>query len=213
MTHDWMRQDAVNILDYLPRFLGMDPNFHATNHADSKEHDRIRLLLQDLLNQVYVDTATWGLPLWESLVEITVRNDALDWRRNKVKAKLRVAQSVTQPFLQAVVEMLVVGQSVRVTDVPTDYRLDIEVGDGEVRSWQELEQALRIWVPAHIGWKYIARTDASLYLHVGAFVTVADIIHIEAQTDFVLPAPQENIAIGIAVSTFEMMYIEADVYQ
>mgnify|MGYP001679552504 CR=1 FL=1 len=56
MTHDWMRQDAVNILDYLPRFLGMDPNFHATNHADSKEHDRIRLLLQDLLNQVYVDT-------------------------------------------------------------------------------------------------------------------------------------------------------------
>lgn len=177
MTHDWMRQDAVNILEYLPRFLRMDPNFHATNHADSKEHDRIRLLLQDLLDQVYVDTATWGLPLWESLVEITVRNDALDWRRNEVKAKLRAARSVTQPFLQAVVEMLVVGQSVRVTDAPADYRLDIEVGDGGVRSWQGLEQALRMWVPAHIGWKYIARTDASLYLHVGAFVTVADIIH------------------------------------
>ena len=213
MTHDWMRQDAVNILDYLPRFLGIDPNFHATNHADSKEHDRIRLLLQDLLDQVYVDTATWGLPLWESLVEITVRNDALDWRRNEVKAKLRAAQSVTQPFLQAVVEMLVAGQSVRVIDVPTDYRLDIELCDGVVRSWQRLDQALRMWVPAHIGWKYIARTDASLYLHVGAIVTVADIIHIEAQTDFVLPAPQEDIVIGIAVSTFEMMHIEADVYQ
>ena len=213
MTHDWMRQDAVNILDYLPRFLGMDPNFHATNHADSKEHDRIRLLLQDLLDQVYVDTATWGLPFWESLVEITVRNDALDWRRNEVKAKLRAAQSVTQPFLQAVVEMLVAGQSVRVIDVPTDYRLDIELCDGVVRSWQRLDQTLRMWVPAHIGWKYIARTDASLYLHVGAIVTVADIIHIEAQTDFVLPAPQEDIAIGIAVSTFEMMHIEADVYQ
>jgi len=208
-----MRQDAVNILDYLPRFLGIDPNFHATNHADSKEHDRIRLLLQDLLDQVYVDTATWGLPLWESLVEITVRNDALDWRRNEVKAKLRAAQSVTQPFLQAVVEMLVAGQSVRVIDVPTDYRLDIELCDGVVRSWQRLDQALRMWVPAHIGWKYIARTDASLYLHVGAIVTVADIIHIEAQTDFVLPAPQEDIVIGIAVSTFEMMHIEADVYQ
>ena len=213
MTHDWMRQDAVNILDYLPRFLGIDPNFHATNHADSKEHDRIRLLLQDLLDQVYVDTATWGLPLWESLVEITVRNDALDWRRNEVKAKLRAAQSVTQPFLQAVVEMLVAGQSVRVIDVPTDYRLDIELCDGVVRSWQRLDQALRMWVPGHIGWKYIARTDASLYLHVGAIVTVADIIHIEAQTDFVLPAPQEDIVIGIAVSTFEMMHIEADVYQ
>lgn len=213
MTHDWMRQDTVNILEYLPRFLWMDPNFHATNHADSKEHDRIRLLLQDLLNQVYVDTATWGLPLWESLVEITVRNDAPDWRRNEVKAKLRAAQSVTQPFLQAVVEMLVAGQSVRVIDVPTDYRLDIELCDGVVRSWQRLDQTLRMWVPAHIGWKYIARTDASLYLRVGAIVTVADIIHIDAQTDFVLPAPQEDIAIGIAVSTFETVHIEADVYQ
>nr|DAN16499.1 MAG TPA: tail protein [Caudoviricetes sp.] len=208
-----MRQDTVNILEYLPRFLWMDPNFHATNHADSKEHDRIRLLLQDLLNQVYVDTATWGLPLWESLVEITVRNDAPDWRRNEVKAKLRAAQSVTQPFLQAVVEMLVAGQSVRVIDVPTDYRLDIELCDGVVRSWQRLDQTLRMWVPAHIGWKYIARTDASLYLRVGAIVTVADIIHIDAQTDFVLPAPQEDIAIGIAVSTFETVHIEADVYQ
>jgi len=213
LTHDWMRQDTVNILEYLPRFLWMDPNFHATNHADSKEHDRIRLLLQDLLNQVYVDTATWGLPLWESLVEITVRNDAPDWRRNEVKAKLRAAQSVTQPFLQAVVEMLVAGQSVRVIDVPTDYRLDIELCDGVVRSWQRLDQTLRMWVPAHIGWKYIARTDASLYLRVGAIVTVADIIHIDAQTDFVLPAPQEDIAIGIAVSTFETVHIEADVYQ
>ena len=213
MTHDWMRQDAVNILDYLPRFLGMDPNFHATNHADSKEHDRIRLLLQDLLNQVYVDTATWGLPLWESLVEITVRNDALDWRRNEVKAKLRAAQSVTQPFLQAVVEMLVAGQSVRVIDVPTDYRLDIELGDGGVRSWQGLEQALRIWVPAHIGWKYIARTDAALDLYVGATVTVADILHIEAQTDYSPGGSHMEIDVGVAVSTFEMMHIGADVYQ
>ena len=146
-----MRQDAVNILEYLPSFLGMDPNFHATNHADSKEHDRIRLLLQDLLDQIYVDTATWGLPLWESLVEITVRNDAFDWRRNEVKAKLYTAQSVTRSFLQSVVEAFVVGQQVRVTDVPVDYRLDIALGDGTVTSWQGLEQTLRVWVPAHIG--------------------------------------------------------------
>ena len=212
MTHDWMRQDAVNILEYLPSFLGMDPNFHATNHADSKEHDRIRLLLQDLLDQIYVDTATWGLPLWESLVEITVRNDAFDWRRNEVKAKLYTAQSVTRSFLQSVVEVFVVGQQVRVTDVPVDYRLDIALGDGTVTSWQGLEQTLRVWVPAHIGWRYIARTDAMFQLYAGAFVTVSDIEHIEAQTDYVLSAPREEIAAGIRVSTLETIHIEANVY-
>lgn len=211
--HDWMRQDAVDILAYLPRFLEMDPDFHATNHADSKEHDRIRLLLQDLLDQIYIDTATWGLPLWESLAEITVHNDALDWRRNEVKAKIRATRSVTQPFLQTVAEMFIVGKSIRVVDVPTDYRIDIELGDGTVTSWQRLEQALRVWVPAHIGWMYIARTDAALNFYVGAIATVADIIHIEAQTDFVFPTPQEDIVIGIAISTFEMMHIEADVYR
>ena len=208
-----MRQDAVDILEYLPRFLRMDDTFYSTNQADSKEHDRVRLLLQDLLDQMYVPTATWGLQLWESLIEIAVRDGALEWRRNEVKAKLRVAQSVTQPFLQSVVELSVVGQSVRVIDVPTDYRIDIELSDGAVKSWKSLEQTLRMWVPAHIGWKYVARTDADLHLYAGAIVTVADTLHIEAQTNYMPDDPHMGIDVGIAVSMFEMTHIEADVYQ
>ncbi len=213
MAHEWMRQDAVDILRYLPRFLQMDDSFFAVNQADSQEHDRIRLLLQDLLDQMYVPTATWGLELWESLLEITAHSNSPDIRRNTIKAKLRATQSVTQPFLQSVVEMLVMGQSVRVIDMPTDYRLDIELKDGVVQSWRELEQALRLWVPAHIGWKYVARTDAALNVYVEAVVTAADILHIEAQTNYTPGEMHTEIDVGIAVSTLEMLHIDADIYQ
>ena len=54
MTHEWMRQDAVDILQYLPAFLSRSPDFKSTNDADSKEHDTIRIAIQDVLDQCYV---------------------------------------------------------------------------------------------------------------------------------------------------------------
>ena len=65
-----MRNGKVDILKYLPPFLGKDKSFKATNNADSTEHDAIRADLQDLLDQLYVATATWGIEKWEELVDI-----------------------------------------------------------------------------------------------------------------------------------------------
>ena len=54
MDNSWMRQDTVNILRYLPEYLVKDTDFKNTNDADSKEHERIRLALQDLSKQFFV---------------------------------------------------------------------------------------------------------------------------------------------------------------
>lgn len=59
--HNWMRQSIVDILQYLPAFLAHSQQFKAANDADSKEHDAIRIDLQDVLDQFYVKSATWGL--------------------------------------------------------------------------------------------------------------------------------------------------------
>ena len=67
MDNSWMRQDTVNILRYLPEYLAKDTDFKNTNDADSKEHERIRLALQDLSKQFFVKFATWGLDDWEKL--------------------------------------------------------------------------------------------------------------------------------------------------
>lgn len=74
--HNWMRQSAVDILQYLPTFLAHSQQFQAANDADSKEHDTIRIDLQDVLDQFYVKSATWGLERWEELCGITTDKNA-----------------------------------------------------------------------------------------------------------------------------------------
>ena len=75
--HNWMRQSIVDILQYLPAFLAHSQQFKAANDADSKEHDAIRIDLQDVLDQFYVKSATWGLERWEDLCGISTKRSAI----------------------------------------------------------------------------------------------------------------------------------------
>lgn len=58
-ANEWMRQHSIDVLDYLPRFLGKDPMFKKTADTCSTEHNRLRLALQDLADNFFVNTATW----------------------------------------------------------------------------------------------------------------------------------------------------------
>lgn len=46
---DFIRWKEVDILAYLPFFIAKDMEFKAISDADSREHERIRLLLMELL--------------------------------------------------------------------------------------------------------------------------------------------------------------------
>ena len=48
---DFIRWKEVDILTYLPLFIAKDLEFKAISDADSREHERIRLLLIELLKQ------------------------------------------------------------------------------------------------------------------------------------------------------------------
>ena len=214
MSHEWMRQDKVDILQYLPAFLSESRHFKSANDADSQEHESIRLDLQDLLNQCYVDTATWGLAIWEDLVGITSPARGYAARRAAVKARLQAAYSVTLDFVTALVNQYVVNNSAVVVDVPSDYRIDIMVHDGQVLSWEDMLRALRIWLPAHIWYKLIAQTGASVTAYTGTVVSVCDVFNIEAQSDYDIPDINgSNGYLGVAVSVADSIHIDADIYR
>ena len=185
MSHNWMRNNKVDILKYLPLFLSKDKQFKAANDADSKEHDTVRILLQDLLDQCYVNTATWGLDLWEDLVGLpTDTTKSYMTRRNNVLARLNNSYAVTLTFLTKLIDKCIINHSFEIKEVYDDYRIDIEVQDGKVLSWDDLLLDLRIWMPAHIGWRFNARTEVNSSIYVGGSVTVFDEIHINASTDY-----------------------------
>ena len=191
-----MRQNVVDILRYLPEFLQKDEIFKYTNDADSKEHERIRISLQDILDQCFVQTATWGLPVWEDLVGITDRTSATKKRRANIIAKLQASYSVTLQFMDDLINRYVINHAFTVTDVPSDYRVDIELQDGTVLDWNGLQQAIRTWIPAHLGWRFIAKTFTGGSINFGGHVSLADIITIGAQNEYNIDSPQSAAITG-----------------
>lgn len=166
MTHDWMRQSAVDILQYLPTFLAHDKTFKATNDADSKEHDTIRVDVQDVLDQCFITTATWGLASWEELVGLTTDETRdINERRQAVLAKLQNPESVTEQFLTALINRYIANKAGFIISIPSEYRIEILYNGGQILDYDALRAAVRTYLPAHIGFKLITFTTSDIVYH------------------------------------------------
>ncbi|WP_364149028.1 putative phage tail protein [Paenibacillus sp. LPE1-1-1.1] len=106
--------------DYLPRYYGDIPV--ATNIIDREatESAQINADAYDVLAQMYVDTATWGLARWERIFGITPDElKPIDQRRSVIKSKLRGVGTVTTASIKSVAEAYANGQ-VEVTESGTN---------------------------------------------------------------------------------------------
>lgn len=162
MRHDWMRNDKVDILKYLPPFLGKDKSFKAANNADSTEHNAIRADLQDLLDQLYVVTATWGIEKWEELVDIAPQDSAdIAARRAAVIQKLGISPSVTVAFLQSLINRNVTDKSGVVEADSEHYAVDFTIPPGKVSDSNALFTNIDTYIPAHLGRKIRLRDEVA----------------------------------------------------
>lgn len=174
MTHEWMRQKMVDILAYLPKFLQKSPLFKGTNDADSKEHETIRLDLQDLLNQFFIKSATWGLERWEDLVGIkTDTTKSLESRRDAVIAKLQNPESVTETFLTNLINRYIADKAGYIISYPSEYRIEVLYHGGQVLDYEKLRQSINTYIPAHIGYKLVTITNGSLEVYAAGTVQCA----------------------------------------
>lgn len=173
MKHEWMRQDKVDILKYLPAFLAKDPRFKATNDADSLEHDAIRIDLQDVIDQLYVESATWGIEKWEELVGIDADDSSsIESRREAVLAKLRKPESVTEIFLTNLINRFISDKEGEILSYPEEYRIEILYHGGTILDYSKLREAVRTYIPAHIGYKLVTITRGELQYHGAGIVQI-----------------------------------------
>ena len=57
---DFIRNDEVNLAKYLPGFLEEDAQFNSALQSTTEEHEKIRLLLKDILSQFTVSNCYMG---------------------------------------------------------------------------------------------------------------------------------------------------------
>lgn len=209
---DWYYQDSSimkNILD-----------------TQGLEVDMIRFSIRDILKQCYVNTATWGLDLWEQFLALPIeRNLDYKTRRQKILSCISNRQTVTLAFVNYLINLFVADKTGYAVDYPANYSLEIMLPDNKVTDFKVLDEILKIYIPAHIGWKYIGyvqpgsgeeteidgiKTTANP-IYIGSAMTSYFYMEIPADTTYEISdmeAAQCNV-IGV-VKTADIINIPAD---
>ena len=115
--------------------------------------------IKDIIDNIFIDTATWSLDLWEEELGIdTILNDTLENRRSRIKAKLRGYGVCTKKHIKNVALSYGYGE-VEPIEHYEDYMLEIKFVStiGIPPNLNDFKKTMRLIVPAHIGIKYTFR--------------------------------------------------------
>jgi Uncharacterized protein conserved in bacteria len=140
------------MLRYLPGYYEASRIMRAVLQAQGAELDRLRGALDEILDQFYIDTATWGLDIWEQMLAMPPSADeTLEERRDRIKSKIRGYGTATIQTIKKVAESYDKG----IVDVAEDYsamRVIIRFVDttGVPSNIEDLKAILRELVPAHL---------------------------------------------------------------
>lgn len=144
------------MMDYLPRYYS---DSKIVNNLIAREAAEIQTAtdeIADVLNQFFIDTATWGLAYWERICGIkTDLTKPYADRRAVIKSKLRGIGTVTVDLIKTVADSYTNGQ-VQVTEDNANYTVIVKFTSqyGIPPNLDDCKNALREIIPAHLAINY-----------------------------------------------------------
>jgi len=138
--------------DYVPKFISQSKTMSATYNSEQLEINNTNSSIKDIVNQCFIDTATWGLAYWESFLGITTDlSKDISYRRTVAKSKIRGQGTVTVSMLQNVANSFNNGK-VTITEHPSIYSFEVKFSSviGIPPNLQDLKDALEQIKPAHL---------------------------------------------------------------
>lgn len=145
-----------DLMSYLPPFYAEFNEMVQLQDSISGELGKLQFHLDDLLDQFFVETATWGLDLWERFLGLgTDRTKSYERRREIVKAKLRGAGTSTKAMIKNAAEAFS-GGDVEVIEHALEYRFEVQfIGvKGIPQNMLGLTQAIEEIKPAHLAFSF-----------------------------------------------------------
>lgn len=140
----------------MPKYYKTSKVIDNINTANSAELTKFKERLDGVLNQFFLDTADFSLERWEKDLGIEINNNLnIDFRRSRIKSKLRGQGTVTIKLLKNVAESFSNGQ-VEIIENNANYEFTIKfVGTlGIPPNMNDLEKAIEEIKPAHLGYKF-----------------------------------------------------------
>lgn len=132
-------------------------NEHVTNITSSMDIEvkTLQNAIEDLLKQLFVDTATWGLSDWEKLLGLKIdTTETLENRRARIKMAMRGAGTVTKDMLKNLCMSFTNGEVEIIEN--KDYTFIIKFTDikGVPSNLTYLKDAIEEVKPAHLNFSF-----------------------------------------------------------
>ena len=160
-----LRKKPVYTLRYLPDFLSKDDVFKNTALICDKQHEKLRVDLLDLKNQIFIETATWRLADWERVLNISVKpNATYDERRNQILLKFQGANAVTEKFMNNLINMFCENKTGYIVPHNSEYYFEVCVSADDKINWKELLETVNLYKPAHLAFYTVLKILLNLYL-------------------------------------------------
>ena len=159
----------MSLINKLPSFYDNDITKPIQNSLDI-EVDSVNETLKELLNQFFLDSATYGLDSWEKMLGISKNNFDYTTRRENIKAKMRSKGTTTILFIKNICEAYSNG----IVDIIVDHEnfiftIDFVGSLGVPKAFAEMDKAIEEVKPCHLEHKYKfnynTNRDISKYTH------------------------------------------------
>lgn len=99
--YDEIIAKCPDLMAYMPEYYQKSLITKQLLNAQTLEVGRVTVALEDVKNQLYINTATWGLDIWERAYNIPLNLDfSYEDRREVLKAKMRGQGTVTKKMIQ-----------------------------------------------------------------------------------------------------------------
>ncbi len=138
------------IKSHLPQFYNDIRDFQELINVEATELANADELMEGVVSQLFVETATWGLKHWEKIFSIsTDESKPLNQRRSVIKAKIRGAGVTTVDLVKQVAESWYNGE-IEVIEEPEKVGIKFNSNYGIPSNLGDVEKALREIIPAHL---------------------------------------------------------------
>ncbi|NRT32449.1 hypothetical protein BJV38_004966 [Clostridium beijerinckii] len=151
---DEIKLISPDLMKYMPDYYITSKVMKELESSNSLEIGRLNYKIRDIKNQLWIDTATWGLSYWENEYGIeTNLSLGYEQRREVLKAKKRGQGTTTKQMIKNVAETFSGGEVNIIQDNP-NYAFVVQfVGvKGIPKNMQLFKDMLENIKPAHLGY-------------------------------------------------------------
>ena len=169
------------LLRYLHRLYRKDKLTLELTKTTAKQLEDTEKKIEEIGKQQYLDSASWGLDIFEKELAIKGKSKPLEQRQAVIKAKWRGAGKLTLLLIQRTLQSYFTGKII----ITFQKRLFITMQGEKLEAihLQDVVHTIEEVKPAHLGWnlKYVLPEMQSQVM-VGAFLQSAISVHVLPQT-------------------------------